>query len=127
MKDRHKLRPAWQNVDLSSIDPDLYLDERDAPELTALWERAEATLITEKAKTKAHTLKSLQRDDKKYREEVFMWVMRATGHSELAACVSDDMALIQEAYWHAVTDDPYINALAQAYTAGRLPMREDFV
>lgn len=127
MKEKHNLQPAWQNVDLGSIDPNLYLDERDAPELTVLWESAEATLSAAKAKTKAHTLKSLQRDDKKYREEVFGWVMRATGHSELAACVSDDLGLIQEAYCHAVTDDPYINALVDAYGAGRLPMREDFV
>lgn len=127
MKDRHSPKPAWQNVDLSGIDPDLYLDERDAPELTALWERAEAAISAEKAKLPDKTLKSLQRDDKKYREEIFMWVMRATGHSELAACVSDDLGLIQEAYWHAVTDDPYINALAQAYAAGRLPTLEDFV
>lgn len=127
MKDRHKLKPAWQNIDWSSIDPNSYLLVRETPHLEVLWDAACAALLANQKELTPKQRNSVQREVSRVREEVFTFVTNVIEHENFALQIADDMALIQEAYWHAVTDDPYINALAQAYTAGRLPMREDFI
>lgn len=119
--------PCYQTLNYGGLEADAYVAERDLPRLDALWDAACAALLAGQQGLTPKQIRDVKREVSDVREEAFTFVLNDTGHEKLASQIADDMAMIQEAYWYAVTDDPYINALAQAYGAGRLPRREDFV
>lgn len=119
--------PRYQTLDYSGLEADAYVAERDLPRLDALWDAACAALLAGRQGLTPKQIRDVKREVSDVREEAFTFVLNTTGHEKLASQIADDMAMIREAYWHSVTDDPYIIALVQAYAAGRLPRQEDFV
>lgn len=122
-KERWACRPSYQKVDYSDLDADWYVAQRRLPQLTALRDRALDALQAAQKGVPPRDTESVQLE---VNEAVFTWVLDKTGHKDLAAQLADDHRLIRGAYWNAVPDDPYINALVDVYREGRLPLPEDF-
>lgn len=118
------MRSALETFDFSALDIDAYLDLRDADPFQAQWQAAFEAVEAGKAGQKPHIRKLLDRDNALERERVFKQVFRASGSSELAAYLSDDVGLLYEAEFLHVEND-FLNEMVQAYAAGRLPGLEE--
>ena len=94
------------------IDADSLLDARDRPGFEAEWLRVHDELKT--------ALPGEPAEVARLREATFKVVIGHSGHAELAAYVSDDFGLIGAALACGF-EDPWLNALAEAYRVGSVP------
>jgi hypothetical protein len=105
-------------IDHTEYDLDTYLDSRDEPEFDGAWVRAdEAVEAVKKSFADAGTLEAAAT---KLRQAVFMHCIRALGHPDLAAYVSDDAGLLFDAKAMEV-DNEWIAGLLASYREGKLP------
>ncbi|MCQ9640726.1 hypothetical protein MP478_15165 [Chryseobacterium sp. WG14] len=109
------LKTAFIHVDTEYID-DL-LDKRDLPEFSDVWMKAyqpvEGNEITTEKEDKINDL----------RKDIFVFVFRSTGSSDLSAYISDDVGLICAYYIHNI-ENKWVTDLLYTYLTHQIPHGE---
>ena len=108
--------PKWFGTEIVETVP--ILDERDAPPFDTAWMERFEHLETKKQANPLHD--EVARAIAALRESAFLFALERWLSHEIAACVSDDMALLGDAL-ALDSRDPWISGLLQNYANGRLP------
>jgi len=117
----HHLQTVLQNGSLLSpdmweqLDIERYLEYRDSADFDTAWIQAYQQLRREGLKP------AEEERVREWSRQAFDQVIRASGSSELAAYVSDDMDLVFCAYLLGL-DHEFIRELAGHYEQGELPV-----
>lgn len=112
--DINKIVENIKNYDYASIDVETFLDERDSNEFEEQWlniyNQIDDKYILEEVKKTASEL----------RKEVFLFIDRTVGISELSDYISDDIELILFADYLKI-HDVWFDRLIEKYENGELP------
>ena len=112
--DINKIVENIKNYDYASIDVETFLDERDSNEFEEQWlniyNQIDDKYILEEVKKTASEL----------RKEVFLFIDRTVGISELSDYISDDIELILYADYLKI-HDVWFDRLVEKYENGELP------
>lgn len=112
--DINKIVENIKNYDYASIDVETFLDERDSNEFEEQWlniyNQIDDKYIPEEVKKTASEL----------RKEVFLFIDRTVGISELSDYISDDIELILFADYLKI-HDVWFDRLIEKYENGELP------
>jgi hypothetical protein len=94
------------------------LDSRDSEWFEAEWLRCDKE-VDQRAKSSPLLQEQVKQIDK-LREEAYKAAYRSTGNPEIAACVSEDFALLASARIVGFTDS-FLERLLGKYSAGHMP------
>lgn len=112
--DINKIVENIKNYDYVSIDIETFLDERDSTEFEEQWlniyNQIDDKYIPEEVKKTASEL----------RKEIFLFIDRTVGISELSDYISDDIELILYADYLKI-HDVWFDRLVEKYENGELP------
>jgi|GEM_PF-717183 len=112
---RDSLKTAFINVDHEYIDA--LLDKRDLPEFSDVWMEAyqavDGKVINLETEEKINDI----------RKDIFVFVFKITGSSDMSAYISDDVGLICAYYIHNI-DHKWVNDLFFTYLTHQIPHGE---